>query len=284
MADVEKVEKIAKAKAGSGTPEKKMPKGGRKGGTIFPRVALKQALDYSKKLVSKTAVAPQPEATILAGVFNNAGPEGQIRASALKQFGLMEGTPAAYKATQLAHDIDTAAEETERQPLVRRAMLSSKVYRELFDTYQGDQASKAKIRGRAQQLGVHPDLSEKCAELFMASAQASGLATADGDGIRLVAATDGAVPSALDGSVLDPVEPEISEPPENAVQIGGTTDAESSQVITPAPKGDDGANVKPPAPRPRTAADVTVNLTVDSSLDGEKLGKQLALLRSYGLI
>jgi predicted peroxiredoxin len=34
----------------------------------------------------------------------------------------------------------------------------------------------------------------------------------------------------------------------------------------------------------RTAADVTVSLTVDSSLDGDKLGKQLELLRHYGLI
>jgi len=38
------------------------------------------------------------------------------------------------------------------------------------------------------------------------------------------------------------------------------------------------------APRPRTAADVKLNLTIDSSLDGDKLEKQLDLLRRYGLI
>src|SRR5271169_60204 len=184
-----------KSSAESTAKKMKMPKGGRKGGTTFPRIPLKDALDYSKRLVSKTAVAPQPESTILAGVFDNAGPGGQVRASALKQFGLMEGTAAAYKASQLARDIDAAADEAERQPLVRRAMLTPKVYRELFDTYQADQASKAKIRGRAQQLGVHPDLSEKCAEFFMVSATTAGLAAAQGDGIRLVAATD-AVPPA----------------------------------------------------------------------------------------
>jgi hypothetical protein len=92
----------AKAKAGSGAQENaKMPKGGRKGGTIFPRLNLKQALEYSKKLVSKTAVAPQPGATILAGVFNNAGPEGKVRLSALKQFGLLEAHPPLTRRLSL---------------------------------------------------------------------------------------------------------------------------------------------------------------------------------------
>jgi len=37
-----------------------MPKGGRKGGTQFPRLDLKQAIEFNKKLVSKTHTAPQP--------------------------------------------------------------------------------------------------------------------------------------------------------------------------------------------------------------------------------
>ncbi len=32
----------------------KPPKGGRKGGTLFPKLNLKQALEYAEKLVSKT--------------------------------------------------------------------------------------------------------------------------------------------------------------------------------------------------------------------------------------
>lgn len=72
--------------------KKKPPKGGRKGGTTFPRLALQQALEYAKKLVSRTAISAQPEATVLAGIFGNSGPEGKVRLSALKQFGLLEGT------------------------------------------------------------------------------------------------------------------------------------------------------------------------------------------------
>ena len=185
--------KLKAAKVGSSVQEStRLPKGGRKGGKIFPRLPLKQALEYSKKLVSKTAVASQPEATILAGVFNNAGPDGKVRLSALKQFGLLEGTSAAYKATQLAREIEAAADEAEKNELLHRAMLTPKVYRELINTYQGDQASKGKIRSRVQQLGVHPDLSDTCADLFMESVVTATMATANGDGVRLIGGSSAA--------------------------------------------------------------------------------------------
>ena len=99
MANTEKVE----------TTKRKPPTGGgSKGGTRFPHTALKQALEYASNLVRKTHTAPQPESTILTGVFGNAGPEGQVRASALKQFGLLEGNRTAYQATELAKKIDAS--------------------------------------------------------------------------------------------------------------------------------------------------------------------------------
>src|ERR1041385_936257 len=115
--------------------------GRKKGGTKFPRLSLEQALKYSTKLVSKTAVAPQPEATILAGVFGNVSSTGKVKSSALKQYGLMEGTASAYKATQLAKDIDAAADDDDRLPFIRRAMLSPKIFHDLFETFHGDEAS-----------------------------------------------------------------------------------------------------------------------------------------------
>ena len=81
---------------------KKPPKGGRKGGVLFPKIGLKQALEYAKKVVSKTHTGPQPEKTILPGVFGSAGPTGKVRASALKQYGLLEGAVDGYQATKLA--------------------------------------------------------------------------------------------------------------------------------------------------------------------------------------
>src|SRR5262249_38434220 len=104
--------------------KKKMPKGGRKGGTRFPQVNLQKALEYGKKLVSKTHNGPQPTQTIFVGVFNNKGPIGGVRASALKQYGLMEGdTAEGYVASQLARDLEAAVPE-ERVGLVQRAFLT----------------------------------------------------------------------------------------------------------------------------------------------------------------
>jgi hypothetical protein len=266
----------AKPQTGSGVQENaKMPKGGRKGGTIFPRLDLKQALEYSKKLVSRTAVNPQPEATILAGVFNNAGSQGKIRLSALKQFGLLEGTPAAYKATQLARNIEAAADDTERENLILRAIQAPKLYRELINTYHGDRASRGQIRSRVQQLAVHPDASDTCADLFIASAVTAKLATTDGDGIRLRDATQHEIPAEN-----DPPGEEESLKTDIVAEV--KKEDELADTITRTDGQTDGS--KFPAPRPRMAADVAVNLTVDSSLDGDKLEKQLALLRRYGLI
>src|SRR3954454_13026670 len=106
MAEDEKT-KISDASS-EGSKKKNLVPGKKKGGTKFPRIPLEQALKFSTKLVSKTAVSSQSEATILAGVFGNAGSMGKVRASALKQYGLMGGTAAAYKATKLAKDIDAA--------------------------------------------------------------------------------------------------------------------------------------------------------------------------------
>jgi hypothetical protein len=249
-----------------------------KGGTRFPRIPLEQALKYSTKLVSKTAIAPQTEATILAGVIGNSSSVGKIKASALKQYGLMEGTAKAHTATQLAKDIDAAADENERLPLIRQAMLTPKVFRDLFDTYHGDEASKGKIRSRTQQLEVHPDSGEECAELFMASAETAKLGTRVGDGIRLKAATDAVLPRDV---ATD--ESNGEDTPEENIRSAQMENGEQDEIKS-TPPAYLGNPQDTPRPRPRTAADVTVNLTVDSSLDGDKLGKQLELLRRFGLI
>jgi len=244
-------------------------KGGRKGGTIFPRIGLDVALTYSKKLVSKTAISAQPEATILAGVFNNAGSDGKIRLSALKQFGLAEGTAAAYKSTQLGKDIEAAGDDAERIKFVRLAFLKSKTFLELYNTYQDDSTTKAKLKGRAQQLGVHPDASELCADLFIISATAASMANTDGEGIRLAPLSGVSVIS------LEEQQTEIENSGDDDESIGSTPEESTRERHV-----DEGSA----KPRPRTAADVTLNLNIDSSWDGEKLEKHLGLLRKFGLI
>jgi hypothetical protein len=250
------------------------PKGGRKGGTLFPKISLKQALEYAKKLVAKTHTGPQPEKTVLPGVFGSATTHGKVRASALKQFGLMEGSAEAYQASKLAKDIGAAPEE-EQGLLLQRAFLNSKLFKQIFETYHGDTVSKGKIRQRAQGLDVHPDSVDDCVELFIDSAVTAGLGTVDGDSITLVKA--GAVTAAA-GETPEGEGPTPPQEPEAAeVDDAGIAGA----PVAP----QNGADRKTEEPVHRgNRPGVTVNLNVDSSSDPDKLQKQLELLRRFGVI
>jgi hypothetical protein len=260
-------------KTPAATATKKKLMGGRKGGTTFPRVNLERALQYADKLVSKTHTGALPESTILAGVFGSAGPDGQVRASALKQYGLMEGKRTAYKATELAKAID-AALDGEKLALLQKSLLSSKLFHKIFETYQNDTVSRAKIRQRAQALKVHPDSADECAGIFMDSAVTAGIATVTGDSITLLKA--GAItapPAAVDDDKAGEFELADDPEPAQAGNQGG---------VAPAPKIDDAQNqAQPSIP---TKSLVNVNLTVDSSSDPEKLEKQLKLLKQFGLV
>lgn len=243
---------------------KKPPKGGRKGGTLFPKLNLKQAVDYSKKLVSKTHTGPQPEKTILPGVFGEAGGRGKIRASALKQYGLLEGPIDAYKATQLAKEIDAALVD-DLPPLLQRSFLSSKLFSQIFETFHGDTVSKAKIEQRAKGLGVHPESAGECAQLFMDSAVAANAGTAEGDSISLVK-SGGIAP--IEGADVTNAAEEITK----------RDDSEAEETL-----GKDGSGAEKPAAQVAKPG-VNLNLTVDPSSDPDKLEKQLRLLRQYGVI
>jgi hypothetical protein len=244
---------------------KKAPKGGRKGGTLFPKINLKQALDYSKKLVAKTHTGPQPEQTILPGVFGSAGPTGKVRASALKQFGLLEGGTEAYQATPLAKQIDGAPPE-DRAPLLQRALRSSKLFNQIFETFHGDTVSKAKIEQRARGLNVHPESAVECAQLFIDSAVTAGLGTINDDSIALAAS--GAAAAAA------PEQEEREEQP-------GQLEADEADAAAAAEAA---ARDERPPDNPAGRSKPAVSINVDSTSDPDKLEKQLKLLREYGLI
>jgi len=243
---------------------KAMPKGGRKGGPAFPRISLKKALEYSEKVVRKTHTGPQPEKDILRGVFENVGPEGGVRASALKQYGLLEVTADGYKATALAKEIVAALPE-QRGPLLRRALLTSKLFKRIFDTHNGDTVSTAKIRQTALGLKVHLDSADECVKLFIESVATAGVGTLEGESIVLVQA---------------------AAPPEATGSDGGGGDAEAVALVEAEAKaaaerasaGDRGAQGR--VNRPGLA----VSINVDSTSDPDKLEKQLKLLRDYGVI
>lgn len=250
------------------SPKHKPPKGGRKGGTIFPRIALKQALEYSDKLVSKTHTGPLPEKTVLAGVFGNSGALGRVRVSALKQFGLLDGEASAYQASGLAKSIDAAVEE-EKVPLLQKAFLSSKLFKEIFTTYNGDTVAKGKIRQHALSLKVHPDSADECVELFLASTETAHLGTRDSDSIALVKTGEAVAPSGVENA-------EAEEQTDKDANAAEQPAAPRPSVDTPVvPQVDKVAGPK---------SGLNVTLTVDSSSDPDKLQKQLELLRKFGVI
>jgi hypothetical protein len=253
---------------------KNMPKGGRKGGASFPKIDLKHALDYSKKAVSKTHTGPMPEKTMLPGVFGSATTRGKIRASALKQFGLLEGSADAYKATKLAKAIDAATEQ-DRPLLLQRAFLAPKLFNQIFETLHGDTVSKARIEQIVKGFEVHPESAEECAQLFIDSAVTAGLGTASGDLIALAKAED--APTVIEVTPGDQIE-------EGAADQNGDV-PEGVQLAAMPPSGETGHDTgKERAATQGSKPGVTLNLNVDPSSDPDKLEKQLKLLRQFGLI
>ena len=269
---------MAEVKASTGT-KNKPPKGGRKGGTTFPRVGLRKALEDSEKVVRKTHTGPQPEDAILRGVFENVGPEGGIRASALKQYGLLELSPDGFKATDLARDIAAAPPE-EQKPLQQRAFLNSKPLKKIFDTYNGDTVSTAKIRQTALGLKVHLDSVDDFVRLFVESAVLAGLATQDGDSLSLVqSSTTAPAANAAEGDTAATYhEGDVQETEKGAPAIAGATETPEAE------KTNIGGEESGKGTARTEKAAVAVNLNVDSSSDPDKLEKQLKLLRQYGVI
>lgn len=253
------------------TTQRKPPKGGRKGGTVFPKIDLRQAHDYAKKLVSKTHSGPQPDTIILPGVFNNAGAEGKVRASALKQFSLLEGKPTAYKATQLARDIVSSPPE-ELSPLLKKVCLAPKLFKTLFDTFQNDKVTISKVRQQAINLDVHPDTGDECVKIFVDSLQYAGLAKVDQnnrDNIIVSKLTQVTSSSSKDSDTETPTETEIIQTNKSNIKEGETGESSSdSEQFN----------------RRFRSPSFQVSINIDPSMDPEKLEKLLKLLKQYGAI
>jgi hypothetical protein len=186
---------------------------------------------------------------------------------------LLEGAADAYKATKLSRDIDAAPAE-ERPPLLQQAFLSSKLFKQMFETFHDDTVSKAKIEQRAKGLDVHPESAGECAQIFIDSAVEAGLGTLSGDSISLVKAR----------SILPTAHPPTGEDAQEDT-IGQNKDPADGHVEKTAPVARNTNETGPETlARQSGKPGVTLTLTVDPSSDPDKLEKQLKLLRDYGMI
>jgi hypothetical protein len=258
-----------------------MPKGGRKGGAIFPRIALKDAVDYAKKLVSKSHTAPITRDVLFSGVLGAKGGIGDTRASAVKQYGLMVGDQkSGFSAGELAKKVSVSPPE-ELLPLLRQAALSPTIFKAIFDTFHGDAVTRAKLKQRAAGLKVHPDQADACVDLYVKTMEFAGLVAVEGDKIVHVPSSSlGAKPhdeelQKKDEEEAGESEAESSE--DDAVDDNddgeSESDAESGGVV--------GKVARRPAP---PKAIININVSLDSTTDSDKLAKQLALLRKYGAL
>ena len=248
---------------------RKPPKGGSKGGTRFPRITLKKSHEYSNKLVSKTHTGSQPESVILPGVFGNSGGEGKVRASALKQYDLLDGSPKAYEASKLAKNINSAPPEDIAAHL-KKAFLKPKVFKTLFDTFCNDSVTRARIRQQASNLKVHPDTLDDCVQVFVDSAIYCGLATESGENVEFHA-----TPAISD---------ELSEREDDLdIPEDGVSDAQCEQ-----PNGEEAPSTEKPneeidPPSQSSGRQKSnIDIKIDPSMDPEKLDKLLAVLQKYG--
>ncbi len=256
------------------TPPKKMPKGGRKGGTTFPRLRLNESADFAAKLVSKTHTTALAADVILPGVFGNSGPRGKVKASALKQYGLLGGTPEAYSATDLAKNL-SAAPADEKSPYLIQAFNGVKLFKNLIDTFSGDSVSFAKIKQQALNFKVHPDVADECVTRFTGSAVDAGLARETGDEFEFLS-----IEQAVKNNNGDSSSGEAQDNEAIAESVEGESDNPTSQTDAP-------ANPQHSMPAPTSTngkSKATLELKIDPSMDPERLEKHLGILKKYGLI
>lgn len=248
-------------------------KGGRKGGATFPRIDLKQAVEYAKKLVSKTHTGPQPQKVIYPGVFGVTSSRGGPKASALKQYKLMKGTPEAFSATELAKSISVCP-NNEVSGLLVESLLSVGLFKTAFDTFKGDSVSGAKIKQQAASHNVHPDSLDEFLSVFVGSCVYAGIAKKDADNISFV---------------LDAHVQKIERKIEEAEEIDEVLEEEDNLVDDEDISNDNegvSKGEKPPKSNKREQEGMPkkadIQIRIDPSMDPEKLDKLLGVLKKYG--
>jgi len=251
--------------------------GGKKGGTIFPRFDLDTAVVSAKRLVSKSHTGPIAKDVYVSGVLQVTGPRADMKSSALKQFGFLLGnTKNGFEASALAKEVALGGDEAASG--LKKAALSPKIFNKMFEPFRGDTVSKTKLKQRAATLKVHPDMLDSCVKIYLDSLGMAGLVAIHGDDVTHV-------PEAM----ATPLgSGDVDEESGQGGDAHGDTQVDRTKGGGAADEGDasrdkiigDPKKISTRASR----ALINVNISLDSSLDTEKLEKQLALLRKFGAI
>jgi hypothetical protein len=259
----------------------------RLGGKTFPRHDVRWAAQRAELLCQKTHKGPISIDELSTAVLgaSKVSFDTKVKAAALKAYGLVEGTYAGYRATELARNI-AQADEGQRQTAYCEMLLSFRLFEDAWDNFSGQETTKSKVASyAASSLGVHTENKDKFAEVFVASAEAAGLCTLEGETVRFQPGT--AADHSLDaseGESAQDVEPEalqaVTQEP-GVVVPGGTEDPSASVERRTADLGEAGRAL---GATTRTSAPLNVTISIDDHMSPETLAKYLELLRHYGII
>lgn len=262
---------------------------GRKGGTRFPNYNLKQLLPNLKELTGKTHTKPITIQQLNAGVFKtkaNSIP-GKIRFSSLKQFQLAEGEYAAISASPLSTSIVLADGENKIQYL-REAVFNVTPFKNTFETFQDSTVNKSRIKEYAvSSLRVHLESADKFVDAFLESAEVAKLCTNKGEEATFISTKQLEAKSPkVDPNPSVNQESETNdefedETPDESIEENDESDIEDENLR----KDNSNDNINDSAKTTKVSrTSPSIGIQVDSTLDPDKLAKQLKLLRKYGLI
>ena len=195
----------------------------------------------------------------------------------------MTGLSSAYDATDLARDIQSAPHE-ELPPLLAKACLSPKIFKTLYDTFQNDVVSRAKIRQQALQLKVHPETGDKCVNIFVESLLYAGLGTERNGEIEILGASQIAKAKSVSSSGNGPgtvIEGETAGEGESAGEPLETLPSDQEPETKSERNQGQPLAVGTVQVTPKAQFQVALNL---DTMDPEKLEKHMKILKRYGVI
>lgn len=251
-----------------------LKKRGRKGGTPFPRYSLSHMNAFLKALISKTHTATINMDQLSAGVFGIGAKSdiGKIKASAMKQFGLLEGDYTKFKAPELATKIEMS-EGVEKITLLQQAFFNVKVFKNAFDTFKNSTIDKGKISQYAvSTLKIHPDMKDEFVKVLVESVEISGLGKSNGNAVTFEQPT-----------IKTETKPESKSEDESPDNNNGENDQSNDDTKNNGAPSEEASSMNS-SRQTGKLSNINVNIDVDPSMDPEKLEKLLKLLKNYGAI
>ena len=256
------------------------PRPRKRGGAMFPRITLEEAVRFAQTLRSIKYERPLPREIVFPAVFNARSWLGSVRASALKQYGLMDGNVKGYRATDLAGQILSASGK-ERLFFLQTACLNPRVFGglsaavNLFDgSVDGRRIPLSRLSEEVANLNVHVDSVRDCVKIYTDSLEFVGLAVRAANHIV----------------VLNRMKNHDEERRRgHDLFAGGNGDRSGAKSEYPFgehrhAQGPAPPRIKPPAATRDLAPGITINIQVDGNFRPAAVQELLQIFRANGLL